>query len=304
MGLTAAGCRQHWCRRDRARLVGERWAIDHRHRPEAIDATTTEPTAEELPTADEPLFVVPSALEGDQPVVTDASDAWDWPGGQAGSLVMVGTATSTGFQDVSSVRLVDLPPFGTATTETTIGGVAVVFPAEVPENQRTDFARPTDDGRWIWIRPERPELSELLARNIGVVDGQLSFAPDEGFEVLARVDRLDATKVRSTLNQLRPLSQNLVSVAVLSHPTQADGFVFGLGGTNASYETVEVRGHRGVLGRHSSPAGLTGTTLAWTESPGQTIWISAPAAYDVEAIAEGLQVVDEATWAAAVDADE
>lgn len=262
--------------------------------PSATDITVNPvPVIEDAATS-QPLYALPESLDEYQLIEFDRSLL---PMGDVGSVTVVGRDTPGEFADVSTIALVEQPSFAGTQADGIIGGQQVQVEDYTDPSPNPAFAVPTDDGRWLEFRPARIELREALLAAVSVIDGDLVFEPFDGIDVLARTDRIEDAKVRTVSLAPDTASDAFVAIITLSHPGNADAFRFSSGG----YERVEVQGREALLGRNVDPNGVESNVLSWIESPGHVITVAASVDVDIVDIAEGLRIIDEATWVAELE---
>ncbi len=283
-----------------ALIGGITWFAQEPETTVATDPTPQIDDSEVVPSPDEtvetvdPLFVLPSPVDGYQPLVSDVGDSAPVA---SGSQIIVGRPAASGYDDVSTITFVEEPATdGSSTdgslTDIVVGGRTVQIPTGSESTPFAPFSVVVEGGGRLEFTPARPELREALLDGAGVVDGELRFEPVDGLEVLGEIDRLEDIEVRYTINRVQPLSSNPVTIYVQSHPTGAETLRFSPGDS----VVTSVRGHEGLLRTMTLPTGSEHQSLSWVETSGQTITVSGLASLDIPSIADDLRVVDEDAW--------
>lgn len=239
----------------------------------------------------EPLYVLPSDLPGwtSRNGSTTPGSTWSYQG------IVFGIPVDGMFINPTVVTLTPGPPerFSTETwREVSYNGELVFMSLEYDALGRTTVTQQSDAG-WLTSssRDPAPSVGALEAVEVDPAGNLVLTAP--GFEVIASYDIASGLTVESTYSEAHGPDDEYVVVETSSGEIP---LLAGVGDRASHLEPITVNGDAAW---HISGTDVDGDwhAIVWEFAPQQGVFVSNHDSFDtLLAVAESLEVVDEATW--------
>lgn len=268
------------------------------------DASNEDPDPEQLDDNDgvdespavvigEPLYVLPASLAGYEVESFD-----DDPIVENGISLVVGEPTEWGFDRVVGINVSESVPFGGNFGDTVemggrtgermdVGGFEVVA-FELLDGRTLAFSGAVDDVTF-----------DIITSATRVTETGIQFDPTDGIVALGEPN--DSTDDPLTNISLFSTDEPTIESTIwISTVVEAGDELVLIPGFGSVLEHTEVRGRDALLARH--PSYFDFVSLVWFETDGEAVQLLAPSEAEARELAEGLRVVDQATWEAELSA--